>query len=122
MKDAFLADAPLNGSVVELPALASDLGLTSSKAFSYSITGFDGITGNVDAVAGQALYNAFSPSVSNGQFVPLAAGASAKLGLSVDTRLQARAPALGWMVVSLDNANGALQAALIPVGKVPSGH
>ena len=73
-------------------------------------------------MAGQALYNAFSPSVSNGQFVPLAAGASAKLGLSVDTRLQARAPALGWMVVSLDNANGALQAALIPVGKVPSGH
>jgi subtilisin family serine protease len=120
--DGFLADAPLNGSVVELPALASDLGLTSSKAFSYSITGFDGITGNVDAVAGQALYNAFSPSVSNAQFVPLAAGASAKLGLSVDTRLQPRAPALGWMVVSLDNANGAPQAALVPVGKLPSGH
>lgn len=121
--DAFLADAPLNGSVVELPALASDLGLkSSSAAFSYSITGFDGITGNVDAVAGQALYNAFSPSVSNAQFVPLAAGASAKLGLSVDTRLQARAPALGWMVVSLDNANGAPQAALVPVGKLPSGH
>ena len=121
--DVFLADAPLNGSVIELPALASDLGLkSSSAAFSYSIVGFDGITGNVDAVAGQALYNAFSPSVSNGQFVPLAAGASAKLGLSVDTRLQTRAPALGWMVVSLDNANGAAQAALIPVGKLPSGH
>jgi hypothetical protein len=123
MKDAFLADAPLNGSVVELPALATDLGLkSSSAAFSYSVTGFDLITGNVDAVAGQALYNAFSPSVSNGQSVPLAAGASAKLGLSVDTRLQARAPALGWMVVSLDNANGASQAALVPVGKLPSGH
>jgi subtilisin family serine protease len=121
--DGFLADAPLNGSVVELPTLASDLGLKSSSAgFSYSITGFDGITGNVDAVAGQALYNAFSPSVSNAQFVPLAAGASAKLGLSVDTRLQDRAPALGWMVVSLDNANGAPQAALVPVGKLPSGH
>jgi subtilisin family serine protease len=121
--DAFLADAPLNGSVIELPALASDLGLkSSSKAFSYSITGFDGITGNVDAVAGQALYNAFSPSVSNAQFVSLAAGASAKLGLSVDTRLQARAPALGWMVVGLDNDNGASQAALIPVGKLPPGH
>jgi minor extracellular serine protease Vpr len=123
LKDAFLADAPLNGSVIELPALASDLGLkSSSAAFSYSITGFDGITGNVDAVAGQALYNAFSPSVSNAQFVPLAAGASAKLPLSVDSRLQARAPSLGWMVVSLDNPNGAPQAALIPVGKLPSGH
>ena len=121
--DAFLADAPLNGSVIELPALASDLGLkSSSAAFSYSIVGFDGITGNVDAVAGQALYNAFSPSVSNAQLVPLAAGASAKLPLSVDTRLQTRAPALGWMVVSLDNANGAAQAALVPVGKMPAGH
>jgi subtilisin family serine protease len=58
--DAFYADAPLNGSVIELPALASDLGLkSSSAAFSYSITGFDGITGNIDAVAGQARYNAY---------------------------------------------------------------
>ncbi|HEY5487062.1 MAG TPA: hypothetical protein VIK06_05380 [Candidatus Limnocylindrales bacterium] len=65
---------------------------------------------------------AFSPSVSNSQFVPLPAGASAKLPLSVDTRLQTRAPALGWMVVSLDNPNGAPQAALIPVGKLPTGH
>jgi len=121
--DAFLADAPLNGSVIELPALASDLGLkSSSAAFGYSITGFDLITGNVDAVAGQALYNAYSPSVSNSQFVSLPAGASAKLGLSAGTNLQTRAPALGWMVVSLDNANGAPQAALIPVGKLPSGH
>jgi subtilisin family serine protease len=121
--DAFLADAPLNGSVIELPVLAGDLGLkSSSAAFSYSVTGFDPITGNVDAVAGQALYNAFSPSVSNAQFVPLPAGASATLALTVDTRLQTRAPALGWMVVSLDNRNGAPQAALIPVGKLPSGH
>jgi subtilisin family serine protease len=119
--DAFYADAPMNGSVIELPALASDLGLTaSSPAFSYSITGFDLITGNVDSVPGHALYNAFSPSVSNAQFVTLPAGGSAKLSLSVDTGLQRNAPALGWMIVSLDNRNGAAQAALIPVGKLPS--
>jgi hypothetical protein len=120
--DAFYADAPMNGSVIELPALASDLGLNaSSPAFSYSITGFDLITGNVDAVAGHALYNAFSPSVSNAQFVTLPAGRSAKLSLSVDPQLQRNAPALGWMIASLDNRNGAAQAALIPVGKLP-GH
>ena len=118
--DAFYADAPMNGSVIELPALASDLGLNaSSPAFSYSITGFDLITGNVDSVPGHALYNAFSPSVSNAQFVALPAGGSAKLSLSVDTGLQRNAPALGWMIVSLDNRNGAAQAALIPVGKLP---
>lgn len=119
--DAFLADAPMNGSVIELPALASDMGITSSSPkFSYSITGVDLITGTIDALAGTAKYNAFNPSVSNGQFVSLAAGASATLPISVIPALQKTTPALGWMVVSLDNANGAAQAALIPVGKVPT--
>jgi minor extracellular serine protease Vpr len=118
--DAFYADAPMNGSVIELPALASDMGImAAAPGFSYSITGFDLNTGNVDAVPGKALFNAFAPSVSNGQFVTLASGKSASLPLSVDTALQKTAPALGWMVVSLDNRNGAAQAALIPVGKLP---
>jgi hypothetical protein len=65
------------------------------------------------------LFNAFSPSVSNGQFLPLVSGASAKLPLSVTSALQASTPALGWMIVSLDNRNGAAQAELIPVGKLP---
>jgi minor extracellular serine protease Vpr len=118
--DAFYADAPMNGSVIELPALAGDMGITAAApTFSYKITGFDLGTGNVDAVPGKAAYNAFSPSVSNGQFVSLASGASAKLPLSVNTALQATTPALGWMVVSLDNPNGAAQAALLPVGKLP---
>jgi hypothetical protein len=118
--DAFYADAPMNGSVIELPALASDMGITAAApSFSYSITGFDLITGNIDAVPGKAPFNAFTPSVSNGQFVVLASGASAKLPLSVDPALQATTPSLGWMIVSLDNRNGAAQAALIPVGKLP---
>jgi subtilisin family serine protease len=119
--DAFYADAPMNSSIIELPAIASEIGVTSgASSFTYSITGVDLITGNVDAVAGTAKYDAFTPSVSNGQFVSLASGASASLPISVTPALQATTPALGWMVVSLDNANGAAQAALIPVGKVPS--
>jgi minor extracellular serine protease Vpr len=119
--DAFYADAPMNGSVIELPAFASDMGITAAApTFSYSIVGVDLITGNVDALAAIASYNAFSPSVSNGQFVPLAAGASASLPISVNVAGQKTTPALGWMVVSLDNPNGADQAALIPVGKLPT--
>jgi subtilisin family serine protease len=121
MIDAWLADAPLNGSVVELPLLASDIGLTdSSAAFTYSIVGLDLITGAVDAVPRTAVYDAFHPAVSNGQYISLAAGASATLPLGVDTALQASAPARGWMIVSLDNANGSAQAALVPVGKLPA--
>ena len=119
--DAFYADAPMNGSVIELPALAGDMGITSAAPkFSYAITGIDLITGNVDAVPGTASYNAFTPSVSNGQFVSLAPRASATLPFSVTLNRQKATPALGWMIVSLDNPNGAAQAALIPVGKIPS--
>ena len=119
--DIFYADAPMNGSVIELPVLASDLGLTSAApSFTYAITGEDLITGNVDAVATTATYNAFTPSTSNGQFATLARNASATLPLSVNVSLQKAAPALGWMVVSLDNPNGDDQAALIPVGKIPN--
>jgi subtilisin family serine protease len=118
---AFYADAPMNGSVIELPAIASEIGVTSgSPTFTYSITGFDLITGNVDAVPGTAAYNAFTPSLSNGQVVSLAPRASATLPISVTLNRQKATPALGWMIVSLDNANGAAQAALIPVGKLPA--
>jgi hypothetical protein len=118
--DAWYADAPMNGSVIELPALASDMGITSAApGFSYSITGFDLIYGTIDAVPGSAKFNAFTPSVSNGQFVALASGKSATLPLSVSPALQATTPSLGWMIASLDNRNGAAQAALVSVGKLP---
>ena len=118
--DACYADAPMNGSVIELPALAGDMGITAAApTFSYTITGFDLGTGTSTRCRAAAKYNAFSPSVSNGQFVSLASGASAKLPLSVKAALQATTPSLGWMVVSLDNPNGAAQAALLPVGKLP---
>ena len=118
--DAFYADAPMNGSVIELSAVASDMGISATApGFKYSITGFDLGTGTIDAVPGKGAFNAFAPSVSNGQFLVLGSGASATLPISVDPALQAKTPSLGWMIVSLDNKNGATQAALVPVGKLP---
>ena len=78
-------------------------------------------TGTIDAVPGTAKYNAFSPSVSNGQFVSLAAGASATLPISVDVALQTATPALGWMIVSLDDPNGAAGRAPIQFQWQPRG-
>jgi minor extracellular serine protease Vpr len=118
--DAFYADAPMNSTIIELPALASDMGISATApSFKYAITGFDLGTGAIDQVPGVASFNAFTPSVSNGDFLPIAAGKSATLPLSVDTALQTTAPALGWMIVSVDDRSGAPQAALIPVGKLP---
>jgi minor extracellular serine protease Vpr len=119
--DAFYADAPMNSSVVELPALASDMGITSAApTFSYSVAGFDLLTGDSDVVPSAAAFDAFNPAVSNGQFLFLASGKSATLPLSVNLAAQHGNPALGWMIVSLDDANGPAQTELIPVGKLPS--
>ena len=59
--DAFLADAPMNGSTIELPLLASDLGLAAkkSKPFRYTVTGFDGRTGTPDST-GTAAFDPFA--------------------------------------------------------------
>ena len=121
--DAFYADAPMNGSTVELPAIASEIGVTAANpTFDYWAVGFSIEDGSVDVVNGTARYDAFNPVTSNGDFITLAPGASASLTLTVN-RLGLNAPPphvsqpLGWMVVTLDDVSGAAQADLIPIGK-----
>ncbi len=120
--DAFLADAPMNGSTIELPALASDLGL-SAKSNGIGPVKQQGITYHVNSFAlkkngfdttGSTTINPFSPSVSSGDFHSIAAGAGDSMPLTVDTDQQFAQPALGWLVASVDNANGAAQALEVP--------
>ena len=121
--DAFNADGPMNGSVLELPAIASEIGITAAHpAFDYGITGFALVSGGEDDVADVAHYDAFNPAASNGDYVALAPHESADLTLTVDpsgitgNRHDHSRQPLGWMVVSLDDANGAGQAQLIDLG------
>jgi len=121
--DAFFADAPMNGSTIELPALASDLGL-SAKSAGIGPVKKQGITYHVNAFAlknsgfdatGSTTINPFSPSVSSGQGpMAIPSGGSASMSLTVDTDQQFAQPALGWLVASVDNANGAPQALEVP--------
>jgi minor extracellular serine protease Vpr len=119
--DAFLADAPTNSSTIELPALASDLGLhAANTSFHYSVFGFNDFPGSatVDAT-GSAAYDVANPGVSSGAFVgALAPGHSTTLSVSVDFDKFQSAPALGWLVVSLDDSTGAGQANEVPVGTI----
>lgn len=117
--DAFLADAPMNGSTIELPTLASDLGLSQradgvgtvkKQGLTYSVNAFSIVPGGTPDVTGSASINPFSPSVSSGDFASLATGSSTSFTLSVDTDQQKAQPALGWLVASVDDANGAPQA------------
>ena len=121
--DAFSADAPMNGSVVELPALASELGLSQrangvgpvkKEGITYSVAAFSIVPGGFVDVTGSASINPYTPSVSSGDFASIAAGGSAAFTLSVDTDQQAKQAALGWLVASVDDANGAAQADEVP--------
>ena len=117
--DAFDADAPMNGSTIELPVLASDLGLSEKPSkgkgkvqqqFTYAVTAFSIVPGTFVDPTSSATFNPFSPAVSSGDFATLAPGASSSIPLTVDTTQQKKTPALGWLVASVDDGNGAAQA------------
>jgi subtilisin family serine protease len=118
--DAWLVAAPANGSTVELPVLASEIGLSAgSSSFDYSAAGFSIFGGPSDVASGVGHFDALHPAISQGDFLSIGRGGSAALGVSVNKAGFAVNPALGWMVVTLDDANGAAQADLVPVGALP---
>ncbi|MEX1357212.1 MAG: S8 family serine peptidase [Gaiellaceae bacterium] len=117
--NAWVATAPMNGSTIVLPTLASDIGLdpaVNSTRFRYSVNGFSLIPGGIVDTTGIGQFRSHEPPVSTGQSFTLAPGGTANATVSVDRGKFAAAPQLGWMFVSHDDANGAAQADLIPVG------
>jgi hypothetical protein len=115
---AFNAVAGSDSSTLLLPVPASALGLTAKKgAFAYEAVGFSLLDQEteVDEVLGRGRFDAYLPALSQGQFVELAPGARATITLTGDLKKLVRTPALGWMVVSQDDAEGAPQADLVPI-------
>ncbi len=130
--DGFLAVAPAHGSTLILPALASDLGLDpDSPRFDYevnavSLFGDVAVADTMDNSAHsggdfeRARYDAFRPVVRNGMFDALDGGRGLSLSVVVDAeRFRARRGDRGWMVVTMDDANGAAQADTVSVGALP---
>jgi autotransporter translocation and assembly factor TamB len=116
--DVWLADAPMNGSVVELPVLASQIGLSTTangqnvqnaEKFSYHVDGFDLVNGGFDSTATSGIFAPFEPAVSSGDFATLAPSGTASMPLSVHGNPN-KPGVLGWLVASVDDANGAAQA------------
>jgi minor extracellular serine protease Vpr len=116
----FFATAPTDGSVVLLQVVAADVGVTSANPrFSYTAQTSDILTGNIDAITTPASFNAFNNAISTGAFVQLAPGAKASVPISLDATEFKKTPALGVMVVSLENKTGEeeqSQALLLPLG------
>jgi minor extracellular serine protease Vpr len=117
--DLWVADAPMNGSTVLLPTLASEIGLdpaVNSTRFRYAVAAFSIVPGGIVDVTAAATFRSHQPPVSTGQQVPLAPGGSSVIPLWVDRGKQAGTPQLGWLVVGLDDANGTVQANEVPIG------
>ncbi|HEX7472267.1 MAG TPA: S8 family serine peptidase, partial [Candidatus Limnocylindrales bacterium] len=114
--DIWNVSAPTNGSTMVIYAAASDFGLADgSGAFDYSVdaTSLEGF--GEDHTSGTASFDPFHSALSQGDFVTLTHGGHATLPVSVDLAHFADAPALGWMVVTMDDRNGAPQADLLSV-------
>jgi hypothetical protein len=117
--DLWVASAPLNGSTVLLPTLASEIGLdpaVNSTRFRYAVNAFSIVPENLVDTTSVAEFRSHQPPVSTGQQRTLAPGGSATLNVSVDRGKFAGSPQLGWLVVALDDANGGAQADEVPVG------
>ncbi len=108
--DAFIASAPANGSTLELPVLASDLGLTGSSLVGVSAVSFSLGGDGVDPVDGTATFDPYAPALSSGSSVTLKPGAKASLPVTADARAFATQTHLGWLVVTPDDRAGQAEA------------
>ncbi|WP_246159831.1 S8 family peptidase [Microbacterium rhizomatis] len=110
----YLATAPTDSSTIILPVNASDLGLTAAAGtFSYSVESFGVVDGGSDSMPGSAVYNPWSPALSNGQFVEVPRNGSVNVDVAVNGAAFAAQKPLGVMSVVLDNASGSGEAILI---------
>jgi hypothetical protein len=104
----------MNGSIVELPVLASELGLTPGHSrFAYAVSSFSLMTGATD-VTEPAVFDAHSQPVSTGDAGTIAAGGSLEVPLTVNRGQLVQTPAKGWLVFTPDDTAGA-QADEVPL-------
>src|SRR3989440_8972036 len=126
----FRSEAPTDSSTALLPVLSSQLcrtgqpclcksvcpaGVPHSPRLTYHVAGHDLVKGGSKVVARSARYNPWSSSISQGDFVTVAPGAAKTSTVSVDSAEAKLTPALGVMIVTLDNKSGPDEAQLIRV-------
>ena len=119
----FAATAPTDESTILMPIVAKDAGVTAATPrFSYGAQGSDGFTGDFDflgenadgtVAATAARFNAFNNAVSTGAFATLAPRARASVPLTINATEFTTTPALGVMVVGIENFSGKAEANLL---------
>jgi minor extracellular serine protease Vpr len=124
----FLASAPTDGSTALLPAYSTAfctgggapcMSSSTHPRFTYDAAGFDIASDFADGVGGTGNYNPWNPAISQGGFYGVPVGASGAVPVSITPAEWALTPALGEMIVSLDNKAGKDEAALLPLELKP---
>jgi minor extracellular serine protease Vpr len=117
--------APNDSSSVALVIIGSQLCRAgqpclnaANPRFTYSIVSFDIFGTAIDVVPGVASFNAYSPSISTGDYLTVAPGASASTTITINPTEWAKTPALGVMILATDNKAGADEALEIPLSLV----
>jgi len=119
--DLWTVSAPTNGSTIVVYAAASDFGLTDgSDPIDYSVESLSLEGFGDDATSGHATFDPFHPAVSQGDFIGLDHNDAASLPVTVDLAQFAKTSSLGWMIVTMDDANGGRQADLVSISGVGS--
>jgi len=110
--------APNNSSSAALVILRSQLCRASEPClsvsnprFTYSVVSYDLLGTGIDVVPGTAAFNAFSPSITTGDFLAgILPGTAASATISINPTEWAQTPALGVMVLTTENKSGADEA------------
>ena len=123
----FAATAPTNESTILMPIVAADVGVNASNPrFAYAAQGFDGFTGDFDflgenadgtMVANAGRFNAFNNAVSTGAFAVVGPRSRTSVPLTINPTEFAATPALGVMVVGMENFSGKAEANLLGFGR-----
>ena len=123
---AFFATARTDSSTALLPVLHSQLCVAGNPClslanprFTYHVNTFDLRSDFQDIVPGVGRYNAWSSSISQGMFANVPVGASGAVPVTITPAEWALTPALGSLIVSLDNRAGKDEAALMPLELKP---
>jgi subtilisin family serine protease len=120
--DLWPAIAPINGSTYLLATAASSLGLAAgASSFDYDTFVYPlNTTFLPDAADGTGHFDAHAPALSQAEFFTLDRGDKATIPLAVDLAAFEANPALGWLIVTNDDANGKRQADTVPIGTLPA--
>jgi hypothetical protein len=94
-----------------LPGLSK----TASPRFTYHAASFAIFGTGDDVMPGTARYNAWTSSISQGQFSTVAPGATATNAVLINTSEWVQSPAKGLLIVTADNKSGAKEADLLEV-------